>query len=85
MRDFNIFEPLLEDATKYGRFLFCFGKKGNENVMYNDEHRWKGNDQRTMGSVLIYDSSTGSLDWKAIYKNTKGLFFKKNGTHYLKI
>lgn len=84
MKDFNLFEPLLEEATRYGQHLFCLGKKGDETTMMSDVSKWYVNEQRTNGYILIYDKSTGSLDWKAIYKNTKGIFFKKNGSHYIK-
>jgi len=83
MENFNIFKPILEGANKYGRHCYVLGKRGDLTTMYNETNQWYGSAQRTNGEVLVYDKSTNSLDWKSVYKNTKGFYFKKNGNFYL--
>lgn len=36
-------------------------------------------DRHTPADALVYDTSSESLDWKTIYKNTKGIYVKKHG------
>lgn len=83
MENFNTFEPLLESSKRFGQHLYILAKKGEERILANSVMRWSGDPQKTMGSVLLYDKSTMSLDWKCIYKNTKGYFIKKGRTIYI--
>ncbi len=84
MEDFNLLEGVLKDVTiVVNERFYLLGKKGDENVMWNDVESWFGDAQRTKGYILLYDKSTNSLDWKSIYKTSKGLYFKKDGRHYI--
>ncbi len=84
MENFNLIEDMLKQSrVVINRRYYVVGKRGDENVMFNDVERWKGSDDRTKGEVLVYDKDTKSLDWKSLYKSSKGLYFKKVGRIYI--
>ena len=35
-------------------------------------------ERKTNLSLLVYDTSSKSLDWKCTYRNSKGVYFKKH-------
>lgn len=88
--DFDLLAAVMEQAIRIPRRgrqydLFIVGRRGNEFEMAKGpDDRWV-NDQRTSAEVLTYDPSTGSMDWKAVYRSSKGIFIKKRGTHYITI
>ena len=84
MEDFNLLYDMLDRARLVinDRF-YVVGKQGDETVMYNDVERRMGDKQRTKGEVLVYDKLTQTLEWKSLYKSSKGLFFKKENRIYI--
>ena len=91
MKNFNIFDPILTDATCYNGDFYLLGLKGDTNI-YSNYRIWSKNgyienakpkdrktdsDKSLTADVLIYTKSSESLDWKTLYKNTKGIYFKK--------
>lgn len=84
MENFNIFKECLEKAPVYGkrdRFKLL-AKRGDEHSM---AEVWGSliSETKTNGEILLYDSLTESLDWKALYKSNKGFYFNKNGRNYI--
>lgn len=80
MKNFDVFTPVLESARKFNKYLYLLGKRGDFNSMINGKFN---NSQATNGEVLIYDKYSGCMNWKMVYKNTKGFYFKKNGNWYI--
>ena len=95
MEKFNIFEPILENAIKIGRY-YILACEGNPNLFHWDSERRGGevvhftdlksrrteSNRATKCNLLIYDPSSFSLDWKTTYRNSKGVYFNKNQTKY---
>ena len=84
MENFNLVEDMLKQSRiVLNRRFYVVGKRGDENIMYNDVERWRGSEDRTKSEVLVYDKSTQTLEWKSLYKSSKGLYFKKKNRIYI--
>lgn len=63
----------------------------NENRWYggksipfgSDKERKKESDRMINADVLVYDKITQSLDWKSVYKNSIGFYFRKRTAIYI--
>jgi len=94
MKNFNIFEPILSDCICYKNDFYLLALKGDITEYHHDKvwadskqgyivptsaSQRKSEKEKTLSAdVLIYTKSTTSLDWKTLYRNGKGVYFKKN-------
>lgn len=97
MKEFNIFNPLLENRKLYDRSFYIFGFKGDIDK-YAHEFTYRGgipkyfgidierktqSDKMVDAELLIYTIwGGGMIDWKCLYKNTKGVYMNKDKKRY---
>lgn len=94
MESFNLFSDILKKGLKYGKRFTMLAKQGDyeylesyrfsvgKQIPFTKDMKRTESERMLNGDVLIYDKGTESLDWKALYKNTKGIYFKKQGKNY---
>jgi len=98
MEEFNKFAVALEDAPKYGHHNRILGFRGTTEEWNSFESGWydnraplnsfkdrkKESQRHVKGEILVYSGSdnSGYLDWKCLYRNNKGVYFKKDNTVY---
>ena len=92
MEEFNKLEPILDDSKVYGREHTVVGFRGSINEWRSDKSGWGTrakdllsfkdrkleSDKHVKGEILIYSGTrtSGYVDWKTLYRNTKGVYFK---------
>ncbi len=81
MDNFNFFSDMLEDVEIiFNNRYYLLGKQGDEKVMIKEKYV---SDNMVNARVLIYDIKMNSLEWKCLYKSSKGLFFVKKKRIYI--
>jgi len=98
MKDFDVFTPMLIDSIRINKWLYLIAKEGDEKqfgyslkkdwqtkitIVFTDlKSRITESSRLTKARVTIYDSGTFSITENATYRNTKGVYFKKQGKNY---
>jgi hypothetical protein len=88
MKDYNDFQKFLDTLTfvtpnsrdKKHKIAFM-GKKGDE----NKPHKYSNPNKtvvRTQAFVLCYYEYSQTVEWKSVYKNTKGFFINYSNKSY---
>jgi hypothetical protein len=98
MKEFNWIEDLGKDAVCYGNHdnFKVFGFVGDTTKYHSDDYRLHGesipfasprdrkseSDRHVAASILIYTVYSESLNWNSLYRNTKGVYFKKGSDKF---
>ena len=98
MENFDLFSPILENATKLGKGYYLLGLRGNTNawefnsarVNWTTEVMFESYKMRRLESyrhtkamALVYMEGSNDIFWKTIYRNKKGIYVKLNKVVYL--
>jgi len=84
MENFNNLEQMLEKSKKIARGVYLIGLRGSLNKWSRDREGYESFQSRKLESerkveadaLCYYDF--GTIVWKTIYRNTKGLYIKAN-------
>jgi hypothetical protein len=83
MRDFNLLTEVIKKSIRLGKNYHLLGKSGDHTEMKRDWKTHEPHEKITQALVLIVNQKDNYLEWKTIYRSTKGFYIKLHGNIYI--
>ena len=83
MRTFNLLTEAIKEATHIGDNYYILAKSGAPTLFKTDWRTGFLSKERTTAQVLIVNQRDSYLEWKMVYKNSKGYYIKLCGNKYI--